>query len=67
MCIRDRGWTQKLPGRGACALIDAASRTAASLLREFPDEVEAHLAGRCPRCAALGALPRHTRNHLEIT
>jgi len=61
------GWTQKVPGRGACALVDAAARMAGSLLREFPDEVAAHLARPCPRCAALGALPRHTRNHLEMS
>ena len=64
---RMAGWTQKVPGRGACALVDAAARMAASLLREFPDEVAAHLAHPCPRCAALGALPRHTRNHLEMS
>ena len=64
---RMEGWTQKVPGRGACALVDAAARMAASLLREFPAEVESHLAAPCPRCAALGALPRHTRNHLEMS
>ena len=64
---RMAGWTQKVPGRGACALVDAAARMAASLLREFPDEVAAHLVHPCPRCAALGALPRHTRNHLEMS
>jgi NADH:ubiquinone oxidoreductase subunit F (NADH-binding) len=63
---RMEGWTRKVPGRGACVLVDAAARTAGSLLREFPDEVVAHLARPCPRCAALGALPRHTRNYLEI-
>ena len=57
---RMAGWTQKVPGRGACALVDAAARMAASLLREFPDEVAAHLAP-CPRCAALGRTSRHTR------
>jgi NADH:ubiquinone oxidoreductase subunit F (NADH-binding) len=65
--IRLAGWTQRVPGRGACALLDAAARMAASLLREFPAEVEAHLAGPCSRCADLGPLPRHTRNHLEIS
>jgi NADH:ubiquinone oxidoreductase subunit F (NADH-binding) len=62
---RMAGWTQKVPGRGACALVDAAARMAASLLREYPGEVDAHLAGPCPRCEALGPLPRHTRNHLD--
>ena len=61
------GWTQKVPGRGACALVDAAARMAASLLREFPAEVAAHLALplsslRRPRPHC----PAHTRNHLEI-
>lgn len=64
---RMAGWTQRVPGRGACALIDAAARMAASLLHEFPAEVTAHLAGPCPQCAALGPLPRHTRNHLEMS
>ncbi len=63
---RMAGWTEKVPGRGACALVDAAARTAASLLREFPAEVDAHLAGPCPRCAALGPTPRHTRHHIQI-
>jgi NADH:ubiquinone oxidoreductase subunit F (NADH-binding) len=59
------GWAAKVPGRGACALVDAAARSAASLLREFPDEVAAHLAGPCPRCAALGPLPRFTRHQVD--
>jgi NADH:ubiquinone oxidoreductase subunit F (NADH-binding) len=45
---RMAGWTEKVPGRGACALVDAACRMAASLLREFPAEVEHHLAHPCP-------------------
>jgi len=64
---RMEGWTQRVPGRGACALVDAAARMAASLLRQFPAEVADHLARPCSRCAALGPLPRHTRNHLEIS
>jgi NADH:ubiquinone oxidoreductase subunit F (NADH-binding) len=60
------GWTEKVPGRGACALVDAAARMAASLLREFPREVEAHLANPCPCCATLGPTPRHTRHHVSI-
>ncbi len=59
------GWTEKLPGRGACALVDAAARTAASLLREFPAEVSSHLDRPCPRCAALGQPPRHTRHLVD--
>jgi NADH:ubiquinone oxidoreductase subunit F (NADH-binding) len=64
---RMEGWTQKVPGRGACALVDAAARVAASLLREYPAEVAAHLGSPCARCADLGPLPRYTRNHLEIS
>jgi NADH:ubiquinone oxidoreductase subunit F (NADH-binding) len=63
---RMAGWTQRVPGRGACALIDAAARMAASLLHQFPAEVDAHLAGPCSECADLGPLPRNTRNHLEM-
>ena len=59
------GWTEKVPGRGACALVDAAARMAASLLREFPSEVADHLTRPCPRCAALGPTPRHTRHHVH--
>lgn len=54
-------WAQRVRGRGACGLVDATAQTVASLLREFDGEVRDHLAGPCPRCAALGPLPRHTR------
>lgn len=37
-------------GRGACALPDGAANIVTSLLREFPEAVRAHLAGRCARC-----------------
>jgi NADH:ubiquinone oxidoreductase subunit F (NADH-binding) len=63
--VKMSGWTEKVPGRGACALVDAAARLAASLLREFPSEVDAHLDRPCPRCAALGPTPRHTRHHVS--
>jgi NADH:ubiquinone oxidoreductase subunit F (NADH-binding) len=46
------GWTGFLPGRGACATLDGAVNVAASLLREFPDEVAAHQERACPACAA---------------
>jgi NADH:ubiquinone oxidoreductase subunit F (NADH-binding) len=39
-------------GRGVCATPDAAVALVASVLREFPDLVRAHLAQRCPRCAS---------------
>lgn len=44
-------WCTALPGRGACGTLDGAVNIARSLLREFPGEVDAHLASRCPRCA----------------
>jgi hypothetical protein len=50
-------WCGFLPGRGACATLDGAAGVAATLLREFPAEVEAHLVeahqrDACPACAA---------------
>ncbi|MFF3623296.1 NADH-ubiquinone oxidoreductase-F iron-sulfur binding region domain-containing protein [Streptomyces sp. NPDC002467] len=45
-------WSQTLPGRGACGLLDAAAATAGSLLRAFPERVRSHLRGPCPDCAA---------------
>lgn len=45
-------WSAGLPGRGACGLLDAAARTAGTLLRRFPDLVRSHLAVSCPDCAA---------------
>ncbi|MFF7233021.1 NADH-ubiquinone oxidoreductase-F iron-sulfur binding region domain-containing protein [Streptomyces sioyaensis] len=41
-----------LPGHGACGLLDAAARTAGSLLRAFPHLVRSHLNDPCPACAA---------------
>lgn len=48
---RLRRWSVVLPGRGACATLDAATNVAASLLDQFPDEVAAHLDGPCKDCA----------------
>jgi NADH:ubiquinone oxidoreductase subunit F (NADH-binding) len=50
-------WGGFLPGRGACATLDGAAAVAATLLREFPAEVKAHLADvhqrdACPACTA---------------
>jgi hypothetical protein len=50
-------WCGFLPGRGACATLDGAVGVAATLLREFPTEVKAHLVAAhqrdaCPACAA---------------
>jgi NADH:ubiquinone oxidoreductase subunit F (NADH-binding) len=46
-------WSTSLRARGACATLDGAAGLAASLLREFPMEVEQHLNGRCERCIRL--------------
>jgi NADH:ubiquinone oxidoreductase subunit F (NADH-binding) len=41
-----RNWSRTLIGRGACNLLDGAASVAASLLQQFPEEVEAHLLGQ---------------------
>jgi NADH:ubiquinone oxidoreductase subunit F (NADH-binding) len=41
-----------LPGRGACGTLDGAAAVGASLLREFPGVVAAHVDGRCDVCAS---------------
>jgi NADH:ubiquinone oxidoreductase subunit F (NADH-binding) len=43
-------WSVVLRGRGACATLDAACNTAASLLVQFAQVVERHLAGECEDC-----------------
>jgi NADH:ubiquinone oxidoreductase subunit F (NADH-binding) len=48
---RLHSWCASLPGRGACGTLDGAVNIAASMLREFPEAVGAHLRERCPRCA----------------
>jgi NADH:ubiquinone oxidoreductase subunit F (NADH-binding) len=48
---RLHSWCASLVGRGACGTLDGAVNIAASMLREFPDAVDAHLRERCPRCA----------------
>ncbi|HUN35595.1 MAG TPA: NADH-ubiquinone oxidoreductase-F iron-sulfur binding region domain-containing protein [Trebonia sp.] len=45
-------WSGFLPGRGACATLDGAAGVAATLLREFPGEVQAHQERSCAACAA---------------
>lgn len=45
-------WSQGLPGRGACGLLDAGARLTGSLLAHFPHLVAAHLRRPCERCAA---------------
>lgn len=52
-------------GRGACAHPDGTARLAASLLRTFPGEIEAHRHGGCPARAVPGAavpVPPFTRS-----
>jgi len=50
-------WSVVLRGRGACATLDGAANVAASLLVQFPQIVERHLAGECESCrsGAFGA------------
>lgn len=48
---RLRSWSENLPGRGACGTLDGATNVAATLLREFPDDVAAHVDDRCAQCA----------------
>jgi len=47
-------WAAGLPGRGACGLLDAAARTAGSVLEHFPARTAAHAStpACCPICAA---------------
>lgn len=47
---RLRRWSVVLRGRGACATLDAATNVAATLLDQFPAEVDRHLAGNCADC-----------------
>ncbi|MFE7167892.1 NADH-ubiquinone oxidoreductase-F iron-sulfur binding region domain-containing protein [Streptomyces sp. NPDC057616] len=47
-----RRWSERLPGRGACGLLDAAARTVATLLTHFPDRVDAHRGSPCRACTA---------------
>jgi NADH:ubiquinone oxidoreductase subunit F (NADH-binding) len=51
---RLRRWSVVLRGRGACATLDAATNIAASLLDQFPDQVQHHLDSACQTCQ-LGA------------
>jgi NADH:ubiquinone oxidoreductase subunit F (NADH-binding) len=48
---RLRRWSVVLRGRGACGTLDAATNVAATLLDQFPDEVDRHLAGTCQDCS----------------
>jgi NADH:ubiquinone oxidoreductase subunit F (NADH-binding) len=48
-----RDWSVSLRGRGACGTLDGAAHLAATIFREFPEEVVRHRAEPCPRCQAL--------------
>ena len=52
-------WSVVLRGRGACATLDAATNIAASLLAEFGDLVDAHLAGSCSGCGTPSKYTAH--------
>lgn len=56
-------WSQVLRGRGACATLDGAANIAASVLTQFPDLVEQHLAGDCAICRT-GAF--HAQRPFEV-
>ncbi|MGV0835010.1 NADH-ubiquinone oxidoreductase-F iron-sulfur binding region domain-containing protein [Mycolicibacterium thermoresistibile] len=43
-------WSVVLRGRGACGTLDGATNIAASLLRQFPQVVAAHLDNSCDTC-----------------
>ncbi|WP_405833906.1 NADH-ubiquinone oxidoreductase-F iron-sulfur binding region domain-containing protein [Streptomyces sp. NBC_00105] len=58
-------WSQGLPGRGACGLLDAAAGIAGSLLRAFPRLVRSHLAAPCPVCAPTA--PADGRRRLTVS
>ncbi|OBI43129.1 NADH dehydrogenase [Mycobacterium kyorinense] len=61
--VRLRRWSVVLPGRGACATLDAACNVAASLLDQFPHAVERH---RDNSCAACQAEVFHARRPYEV-
>jgi NADH:ubiquinone oxidoreductase subunit F (NADH-binding) len=48
-----KDWSVSLRGRGACGTLDGAAHLAATIFREFPDEVDRHRGAPCPRCRAL--------------
>lgn len=45
-----RRWATRLPGRGACSLLDASCAQARSLLRHYEPLIAAHLQGECQIC-----------------
>jgi len=61
---RLEGWSTSLRGRGACGTLDGAAQLAATIFRDFPDEIAAHRAAPCPRCQAL--LPAGERTRFRV-
>lgn len=59
-----QGWSTSLRGRGACGTLDGAAQLAATLFREFPDEIARHRAARCDACRDL--LPAKGRSRFAI-
>jgi NADH:ubiquinone oxidoreductase subunit F (NADH-binding) len=61
-------WAAGLPGRGACGLLDAAARTAGSLLTHFADLAAAHARtrGGCAACAPGAARGRPPGGRLSV-
>jgi NADH:ubiquinone oxidoreductase subunit F (NADH-binding) len=43
-------WSVVLRGRGACATLDAATNVAATLLKQFAEDVARHVASGCDSC-----------------
>lgn len=43
-------WSVVLRGRGACATLDAATNVAATLLKQFSEDVARHVASDCDSC-----------------
>lgn len=43
-------WSVVLRGRGACATLDAATNVAATLLKQFSEDVARHVASDCASC-----------------
>jgi NADH:ubiquinone oxidoreductase subunit F (NADH-binding) len=48
-------WGEILPGRGSCATLDGAACLARTLVTQYADVVDEHLADGCPQCRAAAA------------
>lgn len=58
-------WSTTLPGRGACATIDAACKLVRTLLDGFAATIGEHACGSCPVCASATPPPPRTRFAIE--